>query len=102
MQATDSTPSSALDPTSERLTNSPIKVLLVASGGGHWVQLMRISPAFSEHVRVYVTTIEGYAPEVGGRRLYVIGDANLRHKLGLLCMACRILLILLRERPDLV
>jgi hypothetical protein len=30
------------------------KVLAVASGGGHWVQLLRLQPAFVHHKVTYV------------------------------------------------
>ena len=32
-----------------------LKILLVSSGGGHWVQLMRVASAFAEHDCVYGT-----------------------------------------------
>jgi UDP-N-acetylglucosamine:LPS N-acetylglucosamine transferase len=78
------------------------KVLLVASGGGHWVQLMRMVPAFAAHRRTYVTTLDGYNRDVGTGRVYVVNDANRCNKFGLLRMALRLLLIVLRERPDLI
>jgi hypothetical protein len=31
------------------------KILAVASGGGHWVELIRLSPAFEGHVVVFAT-----------------------------------------------
>lgn len=78
------------------------KVLLVASGGGHWVQLMRMVPAFAAYQRVYVTTLDGYHEDVGTGRLYLVNDANRWNKFGLLRMAFRLLLILLKERPELI
>lgn len=79
-----------------------LKVLLVASGGGHWVQLMRVSSAFAEQDCVYVTTVKGCEKEVGGAALYRVKDANRWERFGLLKLACRMLLIVLRERPDIV
>jgi hypothetical protein len=79
-----------------------LKVLLVASGGGHWVQLMRMAPAFAGHRRTYVTTLDGHRGDEGNGRVYVVNDASRWNKLGLLRMAVRLLLIVLRERPDLV
>jgi hypothetical protein len=78
------------------------KVLLVASGGGHWVQLMRIAPAFEEHECVYVTTIKGHEAEVGGAHVYHVEDATRWNRFGLLKLSLRIMLIVLREDPDVV
>ena len=78
------------------------KVLAIASGGGHWQQLMRLRPALDEHSTVYVTTNPDYAPEVPSSPLFVVTDAN-RHQPGnLLLSAVQILFRLLRERPDIV
>ena len=79
-----------------------LKVLLVASGGGHWVQLMRVASAFAEHERVYVTTLEGCEGQVGEGRLHLVNDANRWNKVGLLKLAFRLLVIMLTERPDVV
>ena len=76
--------------------------MLVASGGGHWVQLMRVVSAFAEHDRVFVTTMEGCEEQVGEDRLYVVNDANRWNKFGLLKLAFRLVSIMLRERPDVV
>lgn len=40
------------------------KVLAIASGGGHWVQLCRCLPAFADHDVVCVTVRQAYASEV--------------------------------------
>ena len=79
-----------------------LKVLLVASGGGHWVQLMRVAPAFAGQECVYVTTVKGCEAEVGDARLHLVADANRWNKLKMLLLAIRMLLIVLRERPDVV
>lgn len=78
------------------------RVLAVASGGGHWVQLRRVVPAFDGMDVVYVTISEAYRNDVPGARLYVVNDATRWNKLGLLHQAWRLLRIVLRERPDVV
>jgi UDP-N-acetylglucosamine:LPS N-acetylglucosamine transferase len=83
-------------------TTPRLKVLLVASGGGHWVQLMRVASAFGEHECVYVTTVTGCESDVGDSRLHRVADANRWNKFGLAKLALRMLLIVLRERPDVV
>ncbi|HET6249636.1 MAG TPA: hypothetical protein VFE47_18250 [Tepidisphaeraceae bacterium] len=78
------------------------RVLAVASGGGHWVQLLRATPAFAEHDLAYVTTLASYRAQVGAARFYAIKDASRWNKLGLMLMALKVLVIVLRERPDIV
>lgn len=78
------------------------RVLAVASGGGHWVQLMRLSHVLGEHDVAYVTVSEAYRCDVGGRRLYPIVDATAWNKFKLVWQALQILLVFLRERPEIV
>lgn len=78
------------------------RVLAVSSGGGHWIQLQRIMPAFRDQHVAYATTLEGYRSEVGAARFYVVPDANRLNKVGLVRMAMKLAWILIRERPDLV
>lgn len=78
------------------------RVLAVASGGGHWVQLQRLRPALEHHDVAFVTTNRGYEREVAPSRLHVVNDASRTTKLGLVLLALRMAVILLRERPDVV
>ncbi|RMF81533.1 MAG: UDP-N-acetylglucosamine--LPS N-acetylglucosamine transferase [Planctomycetota bacterium] len=78
------------------------RVLAVASGGGHWVQMMRLWPALEEADTAFVTVSEAYRPQARGRRFYVVPDATRWNKLGLIRMSLRVLQVLLRERPDAV
>jgi UDP-N-acetylglucosamine:LPS N-acetylglucosamine transferase len=79
------------------------RVLAVASGGGHWVQLLRLMPAFEGCDIAFVTVSEAYRPQIrDGRRFYVVSDATRWNKLKLLRMAIRLLVILLTERPDVI
>jgi UDP-N-acetylglucosamine:LPS N-acetylglucosamine transferase len=78
------------------------RVLAVASSGGHWVQLRRLVPAFEGQDVAYLTTERGHRAEVGTARFYAVNDANRWNKAAVLLCALRILLIVLRERPDVV
>jgi UDP-N-acetylglucosamine:LPS N-acetylglucosamine transferase len=82
--------------------NGNKKILAVASGGGHWVQLVRLLPAFEGHLLVFMTTDPSYRCEVGSWPLYVVGDASRWSKLSLLKLMFQVFRILLRERPDVV
>lgn len=78
------------------------RVLAAASGGGHWVELMRIMPAFDGCDIAYLTVNCEYRGEVPGHRFYAVNDATRWNKLASAFMALRILLVLLRERPEVV
>jgi UDP-N-acetylglucosamine:LPS N-acetylglucosamine transferase len=78
------------------------KVLAVASGGGHWIQLMRIAAALEQHRVTYVTTLPGYRSQVSPNAFYVVTDASRWNKLKLVLLALQVLWILLRQRPDVV
>jgi UDP-N-acetylglucosamine:LPS N-acetylglucosamine transferase len=78
------------------------RVLAVASGGGHWVQLQRLTPAFDGQDVAYLTTDPGYRSEVGDARFHVVNDANRWNKMALILCALRVLWVVLRERPDIV
>jgi UDP-N-acetylglucosamine:LPS N-acetylglucosamine transferase len=80
-----------------------MKVLALSSGGGHWVQLLRLRPAFANCDVVFATVEEGYrgnlAPGVDFR---LIPDANRWNKFGLLRVLFAIFRLISRERPDVV
>lgn len=78
------------------------KILAVASGGGHWVQLLRLRPAFDGHDVAYVTVQPTYADQVPGYRFYRITDATRWNRAKLLAMVLQVALIVLRERPDII
>jgi UDP-N-acetylglucosamine:LPS N-acetylglucosamine transferase len=79
------------------------KVLAVSSGGGHWIQLLRLRPAFEGCDVTYATTREGYRADLGNDANFrVIPDGNRWSKIALLRSALGVLMLLLRERPDVV
>jgi UDP-N-acetylglucosamine:LPS N-acetylglucosamine transferase len=76
------------------------KLLAVASGGGHWVQLLRIKPAFEDCDITFVTVHESYRAQVPRHNFYVVNDSNLRDKLALFKTARRLAWIVWTEKPD--
>lgn len=77
-------------------------VLAVASGGGHWTQLLRLRPAFDDCDVVYVSTIPGHAELIDGSRYFTVPDASRWTRVRAAWCAARILWVLLRVRPDVV
>ncbi len=80
----------------------PQRILAVASGGGHWVELMRIRPALEGGETTYVTVRREYARDVPDARFFVVNDATRWNKIALLMMAAKLLYIIVRVRPDVV
>lgn len=78
------------------------KVLAVASGGGHWIQLRRLASAFEGCRISYVTTLNGYRHEVGAAQFHLVKDASRWDRLGLIKLVIQIVAILLREQPDVI
>jgi Oligosaccharide biosynthesis protein Alg14 like. len=78
------------------------KLLAVSSGGGHWVQLLRIKHAFEACDVTFVTVHESYRAQVPDQNFYVVTDANRWTKIRLLKAARRLAWIIWNERPDIV
>jgi UDP-N-acetylglucosamine:LPS N-acetylglucosamine transferase len=79
-----------------------VRVLAIASGGGHWVQLLRLRPAWEGCDVAFATVSRAYAAQVAPQRFHSIPDATRWNKLGVLWLALRVLIVMLRERPDVV
>ncbi len=77
------------------------RVLAAASSGGHWVQLKRISPAFSGMEVHYLTTNAAHSTEVDAP-VYAVDDANNQTHLRLLLMFIQVLWLMIRIRPHVV
>jgi UDP-N-acetylglucosamine:LPS N-acetylglucosamine transferase len=78
------------------------RLLAVASSGGHWVQLQRLTPAFEGHEVRYVSTGQDLGSQVEPNRFYHVEDANMWNKFALLKMAIRVAWIVLLYRPEVV
>lgn len=78
------------------------RVLAVASGGGHWVQLMRLRPAFAGCDMHYATVAAEAKAEVAPAAFYTFRDANRDTKLALIISALQIAWIVLLVRPHIV
>ncbi|MGF1766064.1 hypothetical protein L4D06_01555 [Enterovibrio makurazakiensis] len=81
----------------------PKKILAVASGGGHWVQLRRLQNAFKGQHQVYVTVKADYKSDIPeGSNFYTVRDATRWDKFGLVILFFQLLIIVIKERPDIV
>lgn len=80
----------------------PKKILAISSSGGHWVQLLRVMPAFKGHNVVYVTVNQNYRDEVPYNRFYKVTDVTRWDKLKWIAAILKLSWILVRELPDVV
>lgn len=78
------------------------KILAVSSGGGHWVELIRLVPAFEGHAVVFVTVDKAYRGEIGSARFYTVRDVTRWNRLRWVQTLAKLAWILMRERPDVV
>ncbi len=77
-------------------------VLAVSSGGGHWVQMQRLAPAFDNADVHYATTDKTASAQVSEARLHIYPDANKETPLRLIMCVIRLAWIVARVRPDVV
>ena len=78
------------------------RILAVASAGGHWVQLGRISEAFADSDTLYVTTTAGETAPSGDRPVAKIADGSRKEPFRLLLTGMQLAILMLRFRPDAV
>lgn len=78
------------------------RVLAIASGGGHWQQLMRLRPAFEGACTIYLTTDGAYAKDVPASDVFVVTDANRDVPLKLVRSSIEVFWRVMRTRPDVV
>ncbi|MBR8826877.1 MAG: hypothetical protein DSM107014_03060 [Gomphosphaeria aponina SAG 52.96 = DSM 107014] len=85
------------------------RVLAVSSSGGHWAELVRLSPAFANHDVIFViATPKEYADAYNlsdyakGGKIITINDANRWDKVGLIQMLIQLIRIFIQVRPDVV
>jgi hypothetical protein len=84
------------------MTPARPRVLALSSGGGHWVQLNRIKPAFAGCDVTYATVHRSYEADVDGAPFHKIPDCNRDERVKAAWSLLAIGIVLLRVRPDVV
>lgn len=79
-----------------------MKILAVASGGGHWIQLNRLRPAFEGAEIVFVTTDAHLADMVHGARCITLLDVTRKDTYKILFASLQATWIVLSERPSVI
>ncbi len=78
------------------------KVIAIASGGGHWQQLMLMRPAFEQCDVLYLTTLPGLAEQFAATPSLLIPDCNRNEKRQILRCAFALFNIFRKRRPNVV
>ena len=78
------------------------RVLALASGGGHWVQLMRIRSALDGSELFYGSSRDPKPREIGPAAYFYIPEANRDTPIKMIRSFFRIVTIVFHIRPDIV
>lgn len=78
------------------------RLLALASGGGHWIQLLRLRPAFEDFDTAYVSMFESYADMVEGARFHTVPDASRFDLKSFVPVFLKAVRIMAKERPRVI
>lgn len=78
------------------------RLLVVASNGGHLVQLLRLRKAYQEFDLTMVSTSETAPSKMAVDNYFYVQDSNFSEKLALVITAIQTLKIVLKVRPKVV
>ena len=87
------------DPT---IPPAPVRVLAVASGGGHWHELLRLRPALEGCEQYFVGLNKEYAVSVAPHPFYSVPDAHFDEPFRIICTFFRLIPIFWKIRPHVV
>ncbi|HDY92756.1 MAG TPA: UDP-N-acetylglucosamine--LPS N-acetylglucosamine transferase [Pseudoalteromonas sp.] len=77
-------------------------VMAIASRGGHWIQLNRLSAVWEEQDVIFITNDPSLESHVGNAKFETVIDANMDQKLKLVFLAAQTFFKVLKHRPDVI
>lgn len=77
-------------------------VMAIASRGGHWTQLNRLSAVWEDNDVIYITNDPTLKSHVGSAKFETVIDANMNQKFRLIILAFQTLLKVLKHRPNVI
>lgn len=78
------------------------KILAISSGGGHWIQLLRLRPALAGCRVLYATTHAADSADVPTSRFLTIPDCSRWTPAATLSCFIQTIRLLLAEKPDII
>lgn len=81
---------------------SGMKVLAVSSGGGHWVELLRMMSVFDDADVHYVTVRSDYAGDIHRGGFSAVRDATQWEPFSAMVLAIQVFLLVWKMKPDIV
>lgn len=79
-----------------------MKIVAIASVGGHLIELLRMKSAFHDMDVVYISTNPNCSSMVEGYKFYSVTDASRWNKLKLIQSFFQVLSVIFKEKPDAV
>ena len=79
-----------------------VKVMVVCSGGGHWVQMRRLLPAFAGMDVFFVGVEAAPDADLGAVRYYPVADVTRRNPAAIPGILRTLAKVIRAERPDVV
>ncbi len=80
-----------------------VRILAVASSGGHWMQLLRITKTLEDIFEIcYVSTLPDRCQSVKGQRFYIIDDFSRTNATKAATVFIQALKIIKHEDPDVI
>ena len=80
-----------------------LKICLVASGGGHLTELLRLSESWKQFETFFITTVPVVQENLqASGDVYVVGECNRQHPIQVLRVFLRCVRIAFKERLDVV
>jgi len=78
------------------------KILAISSGGGHWVELMRLVPAFQGMNVHFASVDERLSAMVEGHVFHKIPDATAKSPIRMIYLIFSVIWLLIRVRPSVI
>jgi hypothetical protein len=82
--------------------NHDLKILAVASAGGHWVELLRLKPAFNGFDVKFMSTNKSFAKTVEGHQFYCVPEVSRWNKSKLFKVAYETSKVISIVKPDVI
>lgn len=79
-----------------------MKLLAIASGGGHWIQLLRLFPSYENEDVMFMSTKANFAETVKGHKFYCVPDASRWNKFKLIYMFFCVARIVMVQKPKVI